>query len=235
MRRADRLFQIIEILRRKRRGVTTAAQLAERLEVSERTIYRDVADLQASGTPIEGAAGVGYTLRPGFDLPPLMFDAGEIEALVLGARIVGAFGDAELARASRRVLDKISAVLPDELRPLLSRSLLFAPGVAPDRKHSKALQVLRVALQQRNKVRIEYTTDDLRTSARVIRPLGAFFWGRVWTVSAYCELREDFRTFRLDRIAACELLEETFVDEPGRSLRELLARHGEYAERLLEP
>src|SRR5688500_9786450 len=108
MRRADRLFQIIEILRRRRRGVTTAAQLAQRLEVSERTIYRDVADLQASGTPIEGAAGVGYTLRPGFDLPPLMFDAGEIEALVLGARIVGAFGDAELARASRRVLDKVS-------------------------------------------------------------------------------------------------------------------------------
>src|SRR5215510_8247204 len=126
MRRADRLFQIVQLLRR-RRTVTTAADIARKLEISERTVYRDVRDLILAGTPIDGEAGVGYRLRPGFDLPPLMFDRDEIQALVLGARIVRQFGDATLSRASDTILTKVAAVLPKDLVPLLSETRLFVP------------------------------------------------------------------------------------------------------------
>src|SRR6187399_988706 len=127
MRRADRLFQIVNALRR-RRTATTAAQLAERLGVSERTVYRDVRDLILAGTPIDGEAGVGYRIRPGYDLPPLMFDRDEIQALVLGARIVRQFGDPALARASNSILNKVAAVIPPDLVPLLSEARLFVPS-----------------------------------------------------------------------------------------------------------
>src|SRR5215510_3312167 len=126
MRRADRLFQIVQLLRR-RRTVTTAAAIARKLEISERTVYRDVRDLVLAGTPIDGEAGVGYRLRPGYDLPPLMFDRDEIQALVLGARIVRQFGDPALARASESILAKVAAVLPKDLVPLLSETRLFVP------------------------------------------------------------------------------------------------------------
>src|SRR5881296_4414267 len=126
MRRADRLFQIVQLLRRRRTTVT-AAQIAERLDVSERTVYRDVRDLVLAGTPIDGEAGVGYRLRPGYDLPPLMFDRDEIQALVLGARIVRQFGDPALARASDAILSKVAAVIPKDLEPLLADTPLFVP------------------------------------------------------------------------------------------------------------
>ena len=212
MRRADRLFQIIQLLRR-RRGITTAAFLAEKLEVSERTVYRDVADLMTSGTPIEGEAGVGYRLRADYDLPPLMFDRDEIQALVLGARIVQQFGDTALGKASTRVL-------PKELQSVLSTTTLFAPGMSSTSgpAFSDALTLAREALLQRRKLRLAYKTKDEQPSERVVRPLGAFFWGRHWTLAAYCELRDDFRNFRLDRVVTCTLLDETFVDEPGRTL-----------------
>src|SRR6266849_2144282 len=135
MRRADRLFQIVQLLRR-RRTVTTAAQLARRLEISERTVYRDIRDLVQSGTPIDGEAGVGYRLRPDYDLPPLMFDREEIQALVLGARIVRQFGDPALARASESILHKAAAVLPDDLQPLLAETRLFVAGGAASRRRS---------------------------------------------------------------------------------------------------
>src|SRR6478736_4471182 len=126
MRRADRLFQIVQRLRR-RRGATTAAQLAEWMGVSDRTVYRDIRDLILAGTPIDGEAGVGYRLQPGYDLPPLMFDRDEIQALVLGARIVAQFGDPALARASESILSKVAGVLPRELEPLLADTRLFVP------------------------------------------------------------------------------------------------------------
>src|SRR2546428_12496807 len=126
MRRADRLFQIIQLLRR-RRTATPATHIAERLGVSARTVYRDIRDLVLAGTPIDGEAGVGYRLRPGYDLPPLMFDRDEIQALVLGARIVRQFGDPALARASDSILSKVAAVLPKDLEPLLSDTPLFVP------------------------------------------------------------------------------------------------------------
>src|SRR6187399_3034159 len=127
MRRADRLFQIVNVLRR-RRTATTATHLAERLGVSERTVYRDIRDLILAGTPIDGEAGVGYRLRPGYDLPPLMFDRDEIQALVLGARIVRQFADPALARASDSILNKVAAVIPPDLVPLLSEARLFVPS-----------------------------------------------------------------------------------------------------------
>src|SRR3989441_4605814 len=127
MRRADRLFQIIQLLRR-RRTATTATHIAERLGVSERTVYRDIRDLVLAGTPIDGEAGIGDRIRPGYDLPPLMFDRDEIQALVLGARIVRQFGDPALARASDAVLSKVAAVIPKDLAPLLTETRLFLPS-----------------------------------------------------------------------------------------------------------
>jgi predicted DNA-binding transcriptional regulator YafY len=224
MRRADRLFQIIQSLRR-RRGVTTAALLAQRLEVSERTIYRDIADLIANGTPIDGEAGVGYRLRAEYDLPPLMFDHDEIQALVLGARVVGQFGDAGLAKASASVLAKVSAVLPKELNDSLAQTPLFAPGrLAFSTQVTAVLATVREALEEKHKLRLSYRDERDRRSKRVVRPVGAFLWSRVWTLAAWCELRKDFRNFRLDRIEICLVLDETFRDEPGRTLKDFLAQ-----------
>src|SRR5262249_29766555 len=203
--RADRLFQIIQLLRR-RRGGATATLLAERLEVSERTIYRDVAALVASGTPIDGEAGVGYRMRAEYDLPPLMFDRDEIQSLVLGARVVQRFGDAALAQASTRVLAKIAAVLPKDLEAVLARASLVAVGrEAPDAV-SDLLALAREALLGRRKLHLRYRDAQERDSERVVRPLGAFLWPQGWSVAAWCELRRDFRSFRLDRMTSCLLL-----------------------------
>lgn len=231
MRRADRLFQIIQMLRR-RRSTTTAAALAERLEVSERTIYRDVRDLILSGTPIDGEPGVGYRLRAGYDLPPLMFDRDEIEALVLGARIVRSFGDARLSHASETILAKVSAVVPAPLRATLDETRLYAPIMAVNRPET--LTVIRDALVARRKLRLCYQDAIGQTSERTVRPLGAFFWGKVWTLAAWCELREDFRDFRLDRIERFAPMDETFEDEPGRTISDLLARYGPDALKMMD-
>ncbi len=232
MRRADRLFQIIQRLRGRRRAVT-AAQLASDLGVSDRTIYRDIRDLVASGTPIEGEAGVGYALKREYDLPPLMFNSDELEALTLGARIAAAFGDEGLARAAGSALSKIESVLPPRLRPRLGASPLYAPRTWTGRVSSYALMMVRTALTERRRLFMEYRRSDGGQTERVVRPLGAFFWGRSWTLAAWCELREDFRTFRLDRMGQIEA-RETFEEEPGRGLRDYLRAVGPLAERLLD-
>jgi len=233
MRRADRLFRIIQLLRGRGRA-RTARWLAEQLEVSERTVYRDVRDLIASGTPIEGEAGVGYTLRH-YDLPPLMFDAEEIEALALGARVVQAFGDEALARAAASVVSKVEAVLPARLRPQLGSAALFAPREPSDivRRGVAHLLVVRAALGARHKLRLRYRKEDGAESDRIVRPLGAFFWGWNWTLTAWCELRSDFRNFRLDRIVTVDPTHEQFDDESGRSLRDYLRTIGPHGEDLL--
>ncbi len=233
MRRADRLFQIIQLLRR-RRTATTAAQMAERLGVSERTVYRDIRDLVLAGTPIDGEAGVGYRVRPGYDLPPLMFDRDEIQALVLGARIVRQFGDPGLARASDAILNKIAAVIPKDLAPLISETRLFVPSSIGGGKSADALSVAREALIARRKVRLKYAGAQGPDTERTVRPLGVFFWGRTWTLAAWCELRNDFRNFRLDRATQSTLLDQTFDDEPGKTLRDLLTQYGPAAVRLLD-
>jgi len=232
MRRADRLFQIIQLLRR-RRTVTTAAQIAGRLEVSERTVYRDIRDLVLAGTPIEGEAGVGYRIRPGYDLPPLMFDREEIQALVLGARIVRQFGDPALARASDAILAKVASVLPKDLEPLLAETRLFVPTVLSGARSAAGLAVAREALVARRRLRFRYANERGDESARTVRPLGVFFWGRTWTLAAWCEMRNGFRNFRLDRVSE-PALGDRFDDEPGRTLRDLLTAYGPEAVKLLD-
>jgi predicted DNA-binding transcriptional regulator YafY len=223
MRRADRLFEIIQLMRRQR--LIRARDLAAGLEVSERTIYRDIRDLIASRVPIEGEAGVGYTLRPGFDLPPLMFDEHEIEALVLGARIVESWTDAKLAEAAADVIAKVEAVLPERLRQHMADIALLAPA----RHFAEPLAVdageLRRALRRRLKVRFHYRDGENRPSARTVRPIALSFYGPVWLLAGWCELREDFRSFRLDRIAQLDVLDERFRPERGKTLHDFLKRN----------
>lgn len=220
MRRADRLFQIIELLRGRR--LTTARHLAQRLEVSERTIYRDVRDLVLSGVPIEGEAGVGYALRKGFDLPPLMFDRAELEALVLGARFVQAWGGTALSEAARRSLVKIEAVLPADRRKEIRRSRLFALDFNVPAQVTSTMDCVRDAINQRRVLRFDYRRQDGETSTREVRPLALYFWGAVWTLAAWCELRRDFRNFRVDRISKALASDRGFADEPGKTLDDFL-------------
>jgi predicted DNA-binding transcriptional regulator YafY len=233
MRRADRLFQIVQLLRR-RRSATTAAHIAERLGTSERTVYRDIADLNLAGTLIDGEAGVGYRLRPGYDLPPLMFTRDEIHALVLGARIVRQFGDLPLARASDAILSKVATVIPPDLAPLLAETPLFVPSSSSARRSADALTTVREALSGRRKLRMKYVGPTGDGTERTVRPLGVFFWGRTWTLAAWCELRNDFRNFRLDRAHELVTLDQTFEEEPGKTLRDLLTRYGPEAVKLLD-
>lgn len=220
MRRADRLFRLVQALRGGR--LMTARTLAERLEVSERTIYRDVRDLLLSGVPIEGEAGVGYVLRAGFDLPPLMFDRAEIEAVVLGTRMARAWGGARLAAAAEEALRKIEAVLPPALRERVDRTRLYAPGAKARDAVRARLDVLHAAIDANRRTRFAYTTEDGTATEREVRPLGLFFWGGVWTLAAWCELRRDFRTFRVDRMADLTAA-APFPREPGRGLNDYLA------------
>lgn len=221
MRRADRLFQIVQLVRGRR--LSTAAFLATRLEVSERTIYRDVAALQAQGVPIEGEAGVGYRLGRGFDLPPLMFSPVEATALVAAARLAQRWLDAGLSREVETALGKILSVLPPAARVAAESVAMFAPsfgGLTPATQQH--LQALREATQARRKVHLDYLDLADKTSQRIVRPLGCFYWGKVWTLSAWCEVRDDFRGFRVDRIQQLEMLPEVFADEPGKTLADML-------------
>jgi predicted DNA-binding transcriptional regulator YafY len=222
MRRADRLFSIIQILRRRR--LATAERLSRELEVSERTIYRDVADLMASGVPIDGEAGVGYILRDGHDLPPLMFTPAEIEALVLGARIVAKWSDAELARAADDALAKIAAVLPERLRDHLGQIALYAPDDHFRAPLPAEFADLRAALRDHKKVQFAYTNADGEITQRVVRPLAFLFYGAVWLMLAWCEMRQDFRSFRLDRMTRIDITAARFKPERGKTLHDYLSR-----------
>ena len=219
MRRADRLFRLVQMLRRGR--VQTAQHLAERLEVSVRTVYRDVADLLASGVPIEGEAGVGYRLRH-FDLPPLMFTHDEIEALVLGARIVEGWADPELAMAARGVLAKVEAAVPGDADHWMRSTPLFAPKEHRGRRPGPELSLLRRALRARQRVSFSYVDEKGAASERTVRPLALAFYGAVWTLAAWCELRQAFRVFRLDRLVETEVGAEVPL-EGGRNLEDFMA------------
>lgn len=225
MRRADRLFQIVQRLRR-RGAVVTAAALAEELEVSERTIYRDVSDLTASGVPITGEAGVGYRLpRGAFDLPPLMFTEEEIEALVLGARVVESWGDRALARAAQDVLAKVEAVLPPERRDRIADATLFALNMREQGAVGERLARLRAAVREQRKIELDYGDRFGQHTTRTVWPLGLFYWGATWTVGGYCEMRDGFRNFRLDRIARLDVAADCFPRTPGRTLQDLFEHY----------
>lgn len=220
MRRADRLFQTVQLIRGRR--LSTAQWLAGRLQVSTRTVYRDVADLQAQGVPIDGEAGVGYRMRAGFDLPPLMFTTGEAQALVAAIRLAQSRLDGPLAASAESALSKMLAVLPPATRAAAERLAVYAPPVGPDAGTRARLETLRLATEARRKLRLQYLDLQGQASARTVRPLGSFFWGQVWTLAAWCEQRQAFRSFRVDRIGAITVLDERFRDEPGRSLADLL-------------
>ena len=225
MRRADRLFQIVQHLRGGR--LVTAGRLAERLEVSERTIYRDIADLIASGVPIDGEAGVGYVMRSGFELPPLMFTRDELAAMVLGARLVKAWGGAQLALAAEEALVKIEAVLPPAAQGGIAQTNLFALAFELPASARQTLDQLDAAIRERRRIHVSYEALDGTRSERVLRPLGLYFWGKVWTLAAWCELREDFRSFRADRLAMVAECGDSFRQEPGRTLKDFLRRMAE--------
>ena len=224
MRRADRLFQLLLLLRGRRR--TTAKQLADWLEVSERTVYRDVSDRVASGVPLDGEAGVGYRLKSGFDVPPLMFTRDEIEALVLGTRVVRAWGGPQLGRAADHALAKIEAVLPDGRRGTARRARLFAVDYFIPPEAGANLDVLRGAIEERRRVRFDYTRADGAASSRDALPLGLFYWGRTWTLGAWCELRDGYRSFRVDRMRAIEVRDERFAESEAVSLAGYLRQYG---------
>jgi predicted DNA-binding transcriptional regulator YafY len=220
MRRADRLFQIVLLLGGGR--AVTARTLAEKLEVSERTIYRDMADLMAGGLQVDGEAGVGYLLRAGARLPPLMFDAEELAALALGSRMVRGWTDKELGQAAERALLKIESVVPESLKQQLNRQALLVPDFHVATPRVAPLGKLRRGIDEHRKVQFDYTRADGIATRRVVHPLGLFFWGGAWTLGGWCELRDDFRTFRIDRMTALEVLDEIFEPTTGRSLADYL-------------
>ena len=224
MRRADRLFLIIHALRGRR--ATTARRLAADLGVAPRTIYRDVADLQLSGVPIEGEAGVGYTLRKGSDVPPLMFTRAELEALVVGARFTRAFAGGRLAGAARQALTKIEAVLPEDLRRRSERSRILAPAVGSREVVRARLDALHAAIDAGRVVWVRYARDDGEPTARDVEPLCLAFWGRVWTLGAWCCMRQGFRNFRVDRILEMKVTALEVTPDRTRDLRAYLAAVG---------
>lgn len=221
MRPADRLFQIVLFLGRGR--VVTARYLAEHLGVSERTIYRDIQDLMGSGVPIDGEAGVGYRLRRGYQMPPLMFDAAELQALLFGARVAEAYGDPEMAQAADRVLAKVDAVLPERLRGELGSQRLVVPPVSMPPGSAELLGDVREAINLRRRLFLDYSDAADQTTERIVWPLSLAYWGRVWTLGAWCELRQAFRNFRIDRVTASRTLASEFPDEPGRRLEDYFA------------
>ncbi|MFM2390759.1 MAG: hypothetical protein RLZZ437_2314 [Pseudomonadota bacterium] len=216
MRRTDRLFDLIQILRDGR--LHRASEMADRLEVSVRTIWRDMSTLMASGLPVEGERGVGYILRAPITLPPMILTADELEALRLGVRLVAEGADPGLARAARGLASKIATVSPVTTEPDADELFVFTGGEAT--RAAPHMPLIRAAIRARERLTITYVDPAGHQSHRDIRPLQMEFWGRVWTLAAWCEARGDFRSFRIDRIVALTPTGEVFPDEPGRTLED---------------
>lgn len=222
MRRADRLFQLVQLLRARR--FATGQQLADELGVSKRTVYRDISDLAGSGVPIRGEAGVGYQLERGFELAPLTFTGEEVQALVLGARMVSVWGDSELAGSARTAMTKVEAVLPDPLRQVLLATPLYAPVMPGSERVSGEMALLRRAISEKRYIQFAYQRADGERSTREARPLGLYFWGKKWTLATWCELRNDYRSFRPDRMQQVQLRDARFDGSDGITLAGFLAK-----------
>ena len=223
MRRADRLIKIVHYLRRMRQAVT-ARQIADHFEICQRTVYRDIQDLMNSGVPIYGEAGVGYIIDKQYHLPPVMFDFDELEAISLGIKMVQTWTDERFSQVAESALEKIQAVLPEsrlnDMRQLTTHS---------EASHSRmpcevSFSEVRECIRSRRKIEFHYTDLNEKTSNRTIRPLSLVFFGPVWLVIGWCELREDFRNFRLDRMAELVIPGATFKDEKGKTLKAYLAQ-----------
>jgi predicted DNA-binding transcriptional regulator YafY len=220
MRRAERLYRLVNEMRT--RTISRADDLALHLEVSVRTIYRDIAHLQASGLPIDGEAGVGYLLRPGFDLPSVTFTADQVAALAVGLSFVESRGDPMLAAAAREARAALQASMPDpEARRLADAPYFMVPQKAHHPGHAGQL---RAAIRGRQVVEMTYADGAGQETERRIRPLAIWSLPDGWMVTGWCEMRQDFRTFRLDRIAALVVTDERFADDPARGLQAFLAR-----------
>ena len=218
MRKASRLFEIIQILRVAKRPVT-AASIAERLEVAVRSIYRDIAALQAMRVPIDGERGIGYILRPGFDLPPLMFTIEETEAVVLGLALIERTGDKELTQAAKKVAGKIAAAVPPPLRQLVSARSLHAWGPIAPQPQNIDFTLIRRAIRDEKKLDIDYRDELGRITRRIIRPLALIYYLDAAMIVGWCELREAIRNFRLDRTQSCRETGLHFRNE-GDALRD---------------
>jgi predicted DNA-binding transcriptional regulator YafY len=223
MRRADRLFQIIQILRRSARPVT-AGEIAAELEVSSRTVYRDVADLIAQRVPIQGEAGFGYILDDAFDMPPLMLTPDEIEAAVLGAQWVAGRGDPVLANAARDLIAKITSVVPERLRPFIADPTIGTRPPKARAPDSIDLARVRAWIREGRKIRIGYRDERGAPTVRMVWPVILGFLDDTRMLAAWCELRDDFRHFRTDRIVTAEFLDERYASRPG-VLRQRWKRH----------
>jgi predicted DNA-binding transcriptional regulator YafY len=219
MRRAERLFRLVNQLRS--RTVSRAEDLAAYLEVSVRTVYRDIAHLQASGLPIEGEAGVGYLLRPGFDLPPLTFTFEQLDALAIGLSFVEVAGDTSLSQAAKEVRAKLQAALPEPDQCKLEKAPLFASR--RDGRAAPIMKVIRRAIRESEVLNLQYMDAEGNFSARRARPLAIWAFTEGWLFAGWCELRNDFRAFRLDRIAAIEATGDNFADDPKQNLQAYLA------------
>ena len=209
MRRAERLFQIIQILRRARAPVTASA-IAEELETSVRTIYRDIAELLAQRVPVRGEAGIGYLMDKGFDLPPLMLTPDEIEAAVLGAQWVAGRADPQLARAARDLVAKIGAVIPSHLRPFLLEATATTISMPTVRADTLDVGRLRASIRGQLKVHLFYRGEDGVETRRTVWPFAIGYYETVRVIAAWCEMRQDFRHFRTDRVLGAEFAQERY-------------------------
>ena len=219
MRKADRLFRIVEYLK-ARRQIVTADKLAETLEVSTRTIYRDIADLNASGIPIIGEAGMGYILSRDHMVQPLMFGLEELDALMLGAKMVENWGDKELAKSASQAIDKLTSVLPESLQKEISETFLFSYSSKEKVPIEIDFTALRRSIRSKNKLNFSYEDEKGEQTARQVRPLCLMFFSPVWLLLSWCEMREDFRNFRVDRIHNLTVIKERFKNEKGKRLQD---------------
>ncbi|MBI4936970.1 MAG: YafY family transcriptional regulator [Nitrosomonadales bacterium] len=219
MRKSERLFKLVTLLQGRRTAITAQA-LADELGVAMRTVYRDIQALVLSGVPIDGEAGVGYRLRAGFDLPPLMFQSEEVTALLVGSRMVQAWTDQALALAAKQAEAKILAVLTPAILVAISRLPYRIP--AYERAESGVHGLLRKACEARQKVSIAYQDMNGQNTTRTLWPLGMVGWGDHWTLLAWCEMRVAYRNFRFDRIQGIEALPEQYPAHPQRNLEHYL-------------
>ena len=213
MRRTERLFQIIQVLRSRRRMVT-GRELAEELEISLRTLYRDMAELVAQRVPIRGEAGIGYVLERGLDMPPLMLTTDEIEAAVLGAQWVMNRGDPQLAKAARDLMAKIEASVPDRLRLYIEEPAARAPQMARVEPDAIDLSAVRAAIHAGRKIALDYRDKDNRASQRIVWPILLGYFETTRLICAWCETRQDFRSFRADRIVGATFMSERYPERP---------------------
>lgn len=222
MRRADRLIKLVHFLRRRRRAVT-AQRIAEEFEICTRTVYRDIQDLVDSGVPIRGEAGVGYVIDKQFYLPPIAFDPDEIEALSLGISMVGQWTDQHFAIKAQSALEKIQAVLPTALQCELQQITTYSMPTGPLVPWTVSFSTLRECIRTRQRIQVDYRDESGQRTTRSLRPLALVFTSPVWMLAAWCEKRNDFRHFRLDRMLELHVSPDRFEDEDGRNLTAYLA------------